>query len=82
MRHRKSKKDGKQVLETKKTHMKQTLTLVMRGDEFHVLLTTMRCLYCTSAGHVTIEVSELSDGGEENKKAAGPGWFCFKKIVL
>ena len=59
--------------------MKQALTFVMSGDEFDHNEVS---LYCTSAGHVTIEVGELSDGGEENKKSAGPGWFILKKIGL
>lgn len=50
----------------------------MQGNEFQVLSTIVRCFYCTSAGNVTIEVGELSDGqeqGEGNKKSGGPGWF-------
>lgn len=54
--------------------MKQTLTL-MSGNSFHVISIIVRCLYCISAGHVTIDIGELSDGQEkqENKKSAGPG---------
>lgn len=74
VRHRKSKKDGKQVLETRNLWNKLKNT-----TKHHV-----SCLYCTSAGHVAIEVGELSDGqekGEENKKSGAPGWFLLKKNI-
>lgn len=46
-------------------------------NEFHVS-TAVKFLYCTLAGHVAIEVGEMSDGqekGEENKQSGSPGWF-------
>lgn len=38
-----------------------------------------------SAGHVAIEVGELSDGqekGEGGKQSSGQGWFLLSFIVL
>lgn len=42
------------------------------------LITAGACFCASSAGHVTIEVNELSDTqekAEENKKSGGPGKF-------
>lgn len=72
MRHRKSKKAGKVFLESReKSH----------GSELRP--------YCgffptCSAGHVTIEVGELSDSQEkdESKKSSGPGQFLLLKETV
>lgn len=73
MRHRKSKKAGKLFLESgEKSH----------GSELEIW--NWNFFPTCSAGHVTIEVGELSDSQEkdESKKSSGPGQFLLLKETV
>lgn len=81
VRHRKSKKESK----PRSTRWKYTQHTLGCYNSLDILATTVRRFCRMCAGHVAVEVGELSDGqekGEENKKSDGPGWFHFEKFVL
>lgn len=54
-------------------------------DESLVVLSVVKSLSCPTAGHVAIEVGELSDGqekGDGNKQSSGQGRFLLSVTVL